>query len=110
MEQSNTVPPTVTLSGSLTVAEAESIRATLLKAMDAGDVVVDCSAATEVDLSFVQLLIAAQRAAALQGGSLRLAAPASGALLETLLRAGMLSSPTDQATSEAAFWSERSAA
>ncbi len=64
---------------------------------------VDCDGIAELDLSLIQLLIAAKRSADKNGKSLRLAAPASGILRSALDRAGFLSAGND-ASHHAAFW------
>lgn len=90
----------ISLDGPLTVANAEQIRDRLCEAMARhADVEVDCSAVDACDLSFVQLLVAARKSAAANGVALRLAAPAAGALLETVRRSGLL-----QAAEERRFW------
>lgn len=61
----------------------------------------DVSALSEVDLTFVQLIEAARRAAADRGRTIRLRAPAQGALLQVLQRGGFLD-PEDQERSD--FW------
>lgn len=51
---------------------------------------IDCSAVSEADLTLVQLLLSARKTAEHDGKRLTLAAPASGALLDALARAGVL--------------------
>lgn len=76
--------------GDLTIARAASLRETLLEALEsARDVKLDCSAATNVDVTFLQLLVAAQRTAAARGVNLSIIAPEDGALAQALPRAGM---------------------
>jgi hypothetical protein len=88
--------------GPLTIACADAIRVSLLDILrDGGPVEIDCSAATEVDVTFVQLLLAARGSAALRGFPVALAAPASGALLDVLKRAGFLDA-ADPAETD--FW------
>jgi hypothetical protein len=62
---------------------------------------IECSDADEVDLAFVQLLLAAFTSANLSGRIVKLARPASGALLETLQRGGFLSG---HAAADQVFW------
>lgn len=81
----------VRFEGSLTVAVAEAAHARLSAAlMQADPVVVDCADATEVDLTFVQLLIAARRSADASGQRFVLATPAAGALRQVLVAAGVV--------------------
>jgi ABC-type transporter Mla MlaB component len=79
------------LEGALTVRTIAGIRASLLDAMSSHDAVqVDCAAAASVDLSFIQLLLAARRSAQQAGKQLTLAAPADGALLAALEQGAFL--------------------
>jgi ABC-type transporter Mla MlaB component len=64
---------TLRFAGALVVARAETIRDELIAAIERHDRVdIDCSKATDVDLTFVQILIAARRTAASWGKSVRL--------------------------------------
>src|SRR5690348_5058656 len=90
---------------SLTLRKAEAIRSALAAALDKGGVVtIDCAAATEVDVSFIQLLLAARRSAAQRGASLALAAPATGALRAALERGGFLTAASKSRASDSDFW------
>jgi anti-anti-sigma regulatory factor len=81
-------PIVVHCCGRLTISEASDLRQTILEAFAThSDIVLDCSDATEVDLTFVQLLICSRRAAA-GAGSLRIAAPIEAAVADSLRRAG----------------------
>ncbi|SEH30874.1 STAS domain-containing protein [Magnetospirillum fulvum] len=85
---------TVACSGELCLPRAEEIRDTLLAALDqAQPVVIDLSQATEIDLSTVQLILAARLSAERRGLSLWLTSPADGPLAATLLAAGLTGSP-----------------
>ncbi|TAJ72585.1 MAG: STAS domain-containing protein [Phenylobacterium sp.] len=55
-----------------------------------GDLIVDVSEISGADLSFVQLLESARASCARQGGTVRLAQPAEGALRDVLERGGFL--------------------
>ncbi|HYD68925.1 STAS domain-containing protein [Azospirillum sp.] len=93
-------PRAVLFSGALTIRNAESIHEKFLELLSrTGDLVVDASDAEEVDVSFVQLLLAARRSAREQGRALSLAAPAAGPLREVLVRGGF-------AASDPAFWGQ----
>ena len=82
-------PFVVPLSGPLTIATAAAIRTSLLAGLDTQrDIQVDCAAGTSFDISFVQLLIAAQRQAAMQGSTLTLAGDYPPALGEILAEGG----------------------
>jgi hypothetical protein len=65
------------------------------------DVNVDLSSLGDVDLTFVQLIESARRAAEERGRTIRLLQPAQGALLQVLQRGGFLD-PEDQTRSD--FW------
>jgi len=82
---------TVELSGELTLQNAGCVRDKLMAALAKGeDLTIDCRAGTEIDLTFVQLLVAARRAATHAGHSFSLAAPIPTPLLAVLERAGFL--------------------
>jgi anti-anti-sigma regulatory factor len=104
--ESRDTAPLLRLGGPLTVSTADATKATLMRALDGESFVIDCSGATEIDLSFVQLVIAARRAAELRGKTIRLAAPASGTLRDVLERTGLLDAATGPVTPEAAFWTK----
>ena len=63
---------------------------------------IDCTAATDLDLSFIQLILAARRSAAAVGKTLSLAYPANGALLVRLMQAGLVGPQVSAA--DQAFW------
>ena len=89
------------LDGSLTVRGIAAVRETVLEALAKHAAVeVDCSAADAIDLSLIQLLLAARRSAQAAGKSLSLATPADGKLRRALEQGGFL--PADGADP---FWS-----
>jgi len=95
---------TVTCSGELCLPRAEEIRDRLLAALDqAQTVVIDVSQATEIDLSTIQLILAARLSAERRGVSLRLVSPANGPLAATLLAAGLTG---DSHSTDSQFWTE----
>jgi hypothetical protein len=53
-----------------------------------GPLAIDCAEVSEVDLSFLQLLLAARASAVQRGKTIGLAAPLNAELLDTLTRAG----------------------
>jgi anti-anti-sigma regulatory factor len=90
----------VILDGTLTVRGIDAVHARLTAALRQHSlVIVDSAAATEIDLSLIQLLLSARASATHAGRTLRLAAPAQGALLAALLAGGFLPDAPD-----AAFW------
>jgi hypothetical protein len=82
------------LDGALTMRTVETVRDTLRAAIEppAGitptGIDIDCSDATEIDLTFIQLLIAARLSTGAAGRRLSLAPCQNGALLDTLARGG----------------------
>jgi anti-anti-sigma regulatory factor len=94
-------PSVVPLGGSLTIATVEATHARLREALGgASAIVIDCSQAREIDVTFLQLMVSAQRAAARAGKSVRLAAPPDGVLAEALRRCGMAPAGTAAALAE----------
>jgi ABC-type transporter Mla MlaB component len=95
----------VALEGALTVRSAETVRATLRSALEQeGDVAIDCADASEADLSFVQLLIAARASAVHRGKTIALAAPLGAVLLNTLTRAGFRAVARPPIGDSETFW------
>ena len=75
---------------SQTVTQAEETKEKLRAALDqASDVLLDCEKIEEVDLSFIQLVLAARKSADRDGKNLTLLTPARGVLLAALRRAGL---------------------
>jgi hypothetical protein len=111
MTQDATDDTRLILEGALTVRTIENVHTTLREAIEAtpdmpANLSIDCSAATETDLAFVQLLIATRISMDLRGATVRLATAPDGVLLDTLTRGGF------QVVSEdaAGFWFEGAAA
>ncbi|MDR3536953.1 MAG: STAS domain-containing protein [Acetobacteraceae bacterium] len=93
---------TLHLEGALTLRTADEIKMKLLEASARyGTVEVECNEADEVDLSIIQLLLAAQLSAHAMNRTIRFAHPVSGAMRDSLERGGFLSGPTAQ---NHAFW------
>lgn len=110
MTQNTSVEGRLVLSGALTLQFAEAIHAQLLTTNDQPVVEIDCSAATEVDLSFVQLMLSGRAGARKSGRTFRLAHPAAGVLREALIRGGFLNPDSEQPNSDQAFWLEAAGA
>ena len=90
---SSTEPP-ISLSGPLTVAACEALHGELAQALArADDVVVALDSQAEVDLTFLQLLVAATRSAQAQGKRIALAAPPAGAFADALRICGLPAAP-----------------
>lgn len=92
--------------GVLSLVEAATIKNSLLAALanDATTIEVDCAQATEVDVSFLQIVLAARRTAAIRGKSIVLSAPPSGALLDALQRSGIVSTTEARGSPDDPFW------
>jgi anti-anti-sigma regulatory factor len=99
-----TAPTSAPLPARLTIRQAEDIRDRLLAALhDRQDIIIDCSATTEVDLTFIQLVLAARKSAAAAGKHLSLVPPGNGLLTEVLQQAGLVGAP-DMLPADKSFW------
>jgi ABC-type transporter Mla MlaB component len=88
MASQNAAMP-VKLRGSLTTPTCEETHRAIREALAQADsLVLDCSEATEIDVSFLQILFAAQRAAERSHKAIDLAAPLEGVLDDALRRCG----------------------
>ena len=96
---------TLALRGSLTTSRSEAVHAEVLEALRAHPaVVLDCSAADEIDVTFLQILIAAGRMAASWNKAISLSTPPAGLLANALARCGF-ALPVPAATSLADVFS-----
>jgi hypothetical protein len=101
-------PVHVSMPPSLTVREAEQIHARLLEAVrDQQAVILDCGAATEIDLSFVQLVLSARKSALAAGKSLAVVPPPGGLLSDVLRRAGVVDASDSGPQADQQFWSHK---
>lgn len=83
----------VVFEGRQALAEAERARDQLVAALSAPgvqSVVVDCTPVNEMDVSFLQVLLSAQKTGKARGIAVSLSAPATGLLADTLARAGLV--------------------
>jgi ABC-type transporter Mla MlaB component len=88
------------LDGDLTVRSAARIQGQLVDLLDRHRAIeLDCAGATDIDLSFVQLVLAARKSADAIGASLTLSHPAGAVLHDAVTRAGILT-----CDAERAFW------
>ncbi len=95
---------TLDLSGPRTIRYADQTRSLLSEALCAHSAIgLDCSAVTEADLSFVQLLISGRMSAEASGKTVTLVHPPSGIFLQTLSKAGFTASPDALAGTET-YW------
>jgi anti-anti-sigma regulatory factor len=82
--------PLLRFEGAVTIQAVADAKARLSEALAAGgDLSVDCSAVDDVDVTFLQVLIATHRSAALRGFGFRLDPPPSLPFFTMLDRAGV---------------------
>lgn len=92
------------LDGAQTVRTIQAAHQRLVAAMaEHQSIEIHCDAVTELDLSLIQLVLAAKRSADKAGKSLTLAVPATGNLHTALDRAGFLAAAVGESGGEA-FW------
>jgi len=90
------------LRGVQTLRTADATHAALMDAASHHKVLeIDCDGADEVDLSFIQLLLAARASARLADRTIRLIHAPRGALRDALERGGFLDGPE----ADREFWS-----
>lgn len=76
---------------SLSIATVDGLHERLVTALAAGqDVTIDCSGATDVDLSFIQLVLAARRSAAARSLHVGVIPDEAGNLASALMRGGLV--------------------
>jgi hypothetical protein len=121
MPQDTTANVQLVFDDALTMRTVETTRATLMAAIappsgmvpneivpsgtspsgtPPSGITIDCAAATEIDLTFIQLLVAAQLSARTAGQRINLASFPDGVLLDTLTRGGFRVVPENGA----GFW------
>ena len=100
----------VPLEGALTVRNVAEIHSRLRESLrQYSTVTIDCNAATDVDLSFLQLVLSARKSATVSGKSVSLVSPATDMLSETLRRAGLLGVASASARDDQLFWLHKEA-
>ena len=81
---------------SVTIRDAGDFAARMREACAAGeDLALDCAALAEVDLSFLQIVVAARAELGAAGRTLSLAVPDEGPLAALLQRAGFVPDPAE---------------
>lgn len=96
----------VDMSGDLSVRRATEIKSVLISVLREHPVVeLDCTNATEVDLTFIQLALAAKKSADSSGVYLSLTHLDGGVLQTTLHRAGLVGSSVPISEADRTFWS-----
>jgi anti-anti-sigma regulatory factor len=84
-----TVAIPLILRGPLTTPNSEETCRAIKAALDTTEnLILDCFEATDIDVSFLRILAAAQRAAERSGKTVALASPPQGALADALRRCG----------------------
>ena len=87
----------VACTGSLTLPRADEFRDLIVAALGGDDdLIVDTTAASEADLSFLQIIVAARRTARRLGRRVHLRAPPDGPLMAAARAAGLSLCETDQ--------------
>ena len=82
------------LGGSLTTPTSEETHRALAQALEGCDsLTLDCSEATEIDVSLLQTLVAARCSAERSHKTIGLASPPRGVLLDALRRCGFAAPP-----------------
>jgi anti-anti-sigma regulatory factor len=95
-------PHSVRLSGTGIIRNIAQYHDVLREGLSAGtDMVLDLGDMEEVDLAFIQLIVAAQRSAEARGLSLTLSHPAPEPILQTLERGGFIGPAPDDRRN---FW------
>lgn len=96
----------IALTGAVGVREIAGLAGQLREQLSApGPLLIDCTEVTEIDLSVVQVFVAAHKSARADGRSLALRAPADGPLCRLLKAAGFLGADGTPLTPEAELWS-----
>lgn len=97
--------PVLIFPTAVTLRSAVEIRTEMLSHLRPGtSLTLDCSALAEADLSLVQLVIALRKSAVERGATVALKEPASGALLQLLVRSGFVTAPAGNPETDDAFW------
>jgi ABC-type transporter Mla MlaB component len=124
MTQDTEAGARLVLEGALTMRTVDAVRATMREAIEravanqesaapgsrAPAIVIDCAAAEEIDLTFIQLLIAARLSARGRNRTVILASAPDGALLDTLTRGGFQPVRESDAADIPAYWFEQASA
>jgi anti-anti-sigma regulatory factor len=100
-------PHVVEISGETGLRNSRDIAALLTTALaNHNNVAVDASKAASIDVTILQLLVAARKSALAAGKSLRLHAPAEGVLRQALTKTGFVSADGRPLTPEGTFWTD----
>lgn len=97
----------VEISGEAGLRSSRDIAAMLTDALaNHSNVAVDVSKTASIDVTILQLLVAARKTALAAGKSLRLHAPAEGVLRQALINTGFVSADGRPLTPEGTFWTD----
>jgi anti-anti-sigma regulatory factor len=97
VEKNTQDPFVIQCEGYLTLASAPKIRQDVMDAINAhSHVVADVSRATDADLTFIQILIAAKRTATARGKTFLINAPENGVVIEKINCVGNPSGQTQK--------------
>jgi ABC-type transporter Mla MlaB component len=110
MTKDSTAGSRLVFDGALTMRTVETVRTTLREAIEqlpgepSSIISIDCSAATEIDLTFVQLLIATRISAQRLNRTIVFDPRPDGVLLDTLTRGGFEVMPERVINATPAYW------
>ena len=95
----------IALSGTVGLRDITGLAQQLREQLTAArTLLIDCTAVTEIDLSAVQVFVAAHKSAVASGRSLALRAPADGPLCRLLKAAGFMGADGTPLTPEGQLW------
>ena len=107
----NAITERLVLDGELTVRTIAPVHAKLSALLErARRLELELGAAGPIDVSFIQLALAARRSAAAAGKQVVWARPASGPLREVLIRGGFVSPIAGHASAAETWWSTKAEA
>ena len=96
---------TLEITGDAGLRNAQEIATQLRQALaDHSTITVVIDAVTSIDISIIQLLVAARKSALAAGKSVILSAPADGPLRRLLTQAGLVAADGQSKTPEGDFW------
>jgi anti-anti-sigma regulatory factor len=99
---------TIVLAGDLTLRTVEQTRRRLLDDMVEGHAItIDCADDATVDMTFLQVIIAARKTAQTNGIELRLARPAPVPVRMLLERAGLIGDDGQARAEDIDFWTAK---
>lgn len=98
---------TIEISGDAGLRNAREVADRLLKAFAEHDqLVADLTSVSSIDVTILQLFVAARKSALASGKSLRLLAPADGVFRQALVKTGFVSADGRPLTPEGTFWTD----